>query len=294
MNGNGIIAKIGRLAVSKAAGFGYAVAVGVAGNLAFNFVQEHRATPVVAPPGVSAPAPAAAALPKREPPRPASEPVPAAVPVPPAASALPNPDALPAPPLKPAALPSERASAPRETPRLPEPRPTVLRLPPTVPAAVVPPAPEAPPALSPPPAAQPQTAALPPLGPPIDVASEPVPPAHLPTAAHSGAPPATAPSPPAHALRAAPTPEQTRGFALSDLWHPYYRAVKDGLLWAGNQLPAIGGSGNDEPPTPKLAVPPAPIPLLPAASTAERSASGDAGGRPLKTGRPGPGSGGLY
>ena len=45
---NGFFRKIARFAVSKMAAFSYAVAVGVAGNLVFHFVQTHDAVPSVA------------------------------------------------------------------------------------------------------------------------------------------------------------------------------------------------------------------------------------------------------
>jgi hypothetical protein len=112
---NGIISKIGRMAVSKAAAFGYAVAVGVAGNLAFNFVQQHHSAPVsVAPhvaatvgdgatlatmapkpaPAKAAPAPLRASLPVApRGPEAAARAVVAALPLPePPAFALPSPD----------------------------------------------------------------------------------------------------------------------------------------------------------------------------------------------------------
>ncbi|HEY8873262.1 MAG TPA: hypothetical protein VIM52_09555, partial [Stellaceae bacterium] len=44
-----IIAKIARFAVSKFAAFCYAVAVGVAGNVIFHFVQPRDPAPAVAP-----------------------------------------------------------------------------------------------------------------------------------------------------------------------------------------------------------------------------------------------------
>jgi len=43
------IAKIARFAVSKGAAFSYAVAVGVAGNVIFHYVQPRDAVPAVAP-----------------------------------------------------------------------------------------------------------------------------------------------------------------------------------------------------------------------------------------------------
>src|SRR5205814_2373758 len=50
--------KVARFAVSKMAAFCYAVAVGVAGNLVFNYVQTHQAAPSVAALPHEAPAPA--------------------------------------------------------------------------------------------------------------------------------------------------------------------------------------------------------------------------------------------
>ena len=158
---NGFFSKVARLAVSKAAAFGYAVAVGVTGNIAFNYVQPHAppataaavatqpapeggaagwANPATTAPAATrthaAPAATHAERPPAAPPRPAarhqtvaSAPV---LPEPPAAVALPGLDALPPPPFKPAALPSEAALRPspvRPRPRL---RPS-LRL--QVPAA---------------------------------------------------------------------------------------------------------------------------------------------------------------
>ena len=45
---NGFFSKVARFAVSKMAAFCYAVAVGVAGNLVFHYVQTHEAVPSVA------------------------------------------------------------------------------------------------------------------------------------------------------------------------------------------------------------------------------------------------------
>src|SRR5881227_2138354 len=42
---NGFFSKVARFAVSKMAAFCYAVAVGVAGNLIFHYVQTHEAVP---------------------------------------------------------------------------------------------------------------------------------------------------------------------------------------------------------------------------------------------------------
>src|SRR5439155_17628749 len=99
------------------AAFCYAVAVGVAGNLVFHYVQTHEAVPSVAaahreapsledkPPAV-APATAVIAKPSALPPTVPAKPV--ALPEP-AAVNLPSPAAMSAPPLKPAALPSSAA-----------------------------------------------------------------------------------------------------------------------------------------------------------------------------------------
>ena len=57
---NGFFARLARFAVSKAAAFCYAVAVGVAGNLVFHIVQSHRAAPVVATVPQPPPSPAVA------------------------------------------------------------------------------------------------------------------------------------------------------------------------------------------------------------------------------------------
>ena len=55
---NGFITKVARFTVSKAATFSYAVAVGVAGNLIFHFVQPRDPGPTViaVPPPVVQPA----------------------------------------------------------------------------------------------------------------------------------------------------------------------------------------------------------------------------------------------
>src|SRR5258705_3091653 len=55
---NGFFRKVARFAVSKMAAFCYAVAVGVAGNLVFNYVQTHQAAPSIAALPHEAPAPA--------------------------------------------------------------------------------------------------------------------------------------------------------------------------------------------------------------------------------------------
>jgi fused signal recognition particle receptor len=143
--------------------------------------------------------------------------------------------------------------------------------------------------------APPPAATLPPLGPAINVATPPMPPERVPAPAVVAPPPA----PPV----TAPAPQ--RSLELSDLWHPY-RVVAKGLNWAGDQLPVIGGDGDgarpaatpprELPPTPiraaasvhaaPVAKPAAPIPLLP-------DANPEAADKP-PSGKPGPGSGGLY
>jgi hypothetical protein len=153
---NGFFSKVARFAVSKMAAFCYAVAVGVAGNLVFHYVQTHEAVPSVAathreappledkPPAV-APAAAVIAKPSAPPPAVPAKPVALAEP---ATVNLPTPAAMSAPPLKPAALPS--SAAPVEA---------------AVHPAVPPSSPSNP------------TAALPPLGPAIEVAVPPASPA---------------------------------------------------------------------------------------------------------------------
>jgi hypothetical protein len=59
-NGTGLLARLARFGVSKAAGFGYAVAVGVATNFAFNYVAPHAAVPQIAAAANGDPAPAVA------------------------------------------------------------------------------------------------------------------------------------------------------------------------------------------------------------------------------------------
>jgi hypothetical protein len=83
--------KIAHFAVSRAAAFCYAVAVGVAGNLVFHFVQ------TAAPP-----APAAAVAPLDGTHDPGAGAVSVALPPEPIVASLPKPDALPVPPLGPA------------------------------------------------------------------------------------------------------------------------------------------------------------------------------------------------
>jgi hypothetical protein len=143
---------------------------------------------------------------------------------------------------------------------------------------------------------------LPPLGPPIEVSTPPTPPdrvAAQPPKSVTALPP-TAPAPPP---KADGSPQHS--LELSDIWHPY-RAVKKGINWAGDQLPAIGGDGAEARPAPPTAIPasasavpmitkraPAaePIPLLPAKEKPELA---DAPASQAKPVAPGPGSGGLY
>jgi hypothetical protein len=296
---NGFFRKIARFAVSKMAAFCYAVAVGVAGNLAFHFVQPQvsipsfltaapepsrtsheqagtpTATAIVAPKPAAAPVPEPAALAPAAPAhsaaaavRPAPpNPTPALqLPEPPAAS-LPQPVSLPSPAWKPLHLPS--AAAPSEAAAKPIGAPY---------AEAANPAP---------------AASLPPLGPAIEVATPPTP------------PPITALAPP---LPHAAEPPPERSLELSDLWHPY-RAVKKGLNWAGDQLPVIGGDdGEARPPaTPPRREAPAAISaaasvhVAPAAKPAASAepiplwpdTKPEAADKP-PPGKPGPGSGGLY
>ncbi len=217
------VAKIARAAASKMAAFGYAVAVGVAGNLAFHFVQPHDPAPaalaspapnsasVAAPPAAdTAPAvmPPALVQPPPATPAPAqsvsSKPVSikpvATAPILPATPTidLPNTAALPAPALRPTALPISHAPAhPIDTAALPEAAGPLTPVTPHVsfapPPATTPP-PTTPLTLTPasPYGAAPSrtTASIPldPIGRPIDVAPVPNPPA----AALSTAPPPTA------------------------------------------------------------------------------------------------------
>ncbi len=308
-----LIAKIARLAVSKAAAFFYAVAVGVAGNIAFNFVQEHRTPPVTAPVAVIAPAAAtapqethSATVPTASaaftpPPHVAStrqadpKPIATAPILPnPSAIALPRPSALPAPPLQPTALPASK----------PAPAPSEAAVKPA-PTAGFPPASPAPPAaataalgtpspapLPPGPAA---TASLPPIGAAIDVVPPPIPPAAAmqfptappPAAIDENAPPA--PPAPATASSGTPAAKPPGTLELSDIWHPT-RAVEKGLHWAGGQLP-FGGDAADPPP--RAQVPSGPISLLPSAMI-DPAAKPAGKAAPTQPGRPGPGSGGLY
>ena len=197
-----VIAKIAHFAVSKAAGFCYAVAVGVAANLAFHFVQPHEPVAVVA---MAPPAP----QPTVEPTASASATTAVTAPMAPPAAALPVP-ALKPTALPPTALPSEAALHPLPAPTG-EPAPTG-RL------------------YSPPPAA-----ALPPLGPAIEVAAPPTPPPPIP------APAARSAALPYPEVRAATAEEPPGSLEFSDVWHPN-RAVKKGLHWVGEQVPVIGDS----------------------------------------------------
>src|SRR5579863_10171104 len=135
---NEIIAKIARIAVSKGSAFSYAVAVGVAGNVIFHYVQPPEPVPVVATlPHAAAPAgglatagsapsamiapviapviapgaPARASVPAT-PSAPQPEATAAALPEPPSAITLPGPTALPVPALQPTAVPPSPASPP--------------------------------------------------------------------------------------------------------------------------------------------------------------------------------------
>src|SRR5258708_31163317 len=125
---DGALAKLARFAVGKGAAFSYAVAVGVAGNVIFHYVQPRDAVPAVAsapavvqpgrdsatagPASVIAPKPPPASAaptlpptrvslpsePVRPPPPNPAAPAPAApLPEPPATISLPGPAALPAP-----------------------------------------------------------------------------------------------------------------------------------------------------------------------------------------------------
>ncbi|HEV8678919.1 MAG TPA: hypothetical protein VGQ90_06045 [Stellaceae bacterium] len=321
-----ILAKIARLGVSKAAAFCYAVAVGVAGNLAFNFVQQHNSPPAVtAPPAVqpaggaapAAPGPAAATAPPAAPaavPAPTQVALPAApekpmaprpaapLPEPPAALALPAPTALPMPALKPTALPAHaypaaisaspnRAGAAANGVDAGHGEAAItagVNPPPLHSVAVSPAAPAEPSAI----------ATLPPLGPPIEVALPPAPP--LDAAVRPANPdrqieaatprrPTDAKPPPVPAAPATQA-EPPRSWELSDIWHPA-RAVEKGLHWAGEQVPAIGrDAGAKRPPAGE---PAGPIPLWPTA-TANRSPSATSDGATAPPDKPGPGSGGLY
>jgi hypothetical protein len=314
------MSKIARLAVSKAAGFCYAVAVGVVGNLAFNFVQHHQVPVITTAPDdsrmpaattagraaatASIPAnPPAAARPFRPmtpvtlPAAARPSPAPTVAPVPilsmPAPVALPGPDALPAPALRPAALPAtapalrQEAALPKEQPapsaRAARPsEPTPPATPRASEAAIAP--------LDAPAAGKPSTA-LAPLGPPVEVAAPPASPASPP------AEPAAV-SPRRTVLASVPPPStsspgKTASWELSDVWHPG-RVMKKGLHWAGEQLPDIGGDAVAPLPFPRTVPPEAPIPLLPPAIRQAASEKVDALATPPKHTAPGPGSGGLY
>jgi hypothetical protein len=307
---NGFITKVARFTVSKAATFAYAVAVGVAGNLIFHFVQPRDPGPTViaVPPPVVQPAgkdaggqaPAAFAVPKPAP-APGSEtasPTPSPVvlapasPVP-AATSMPAATPMPVPKPAPALQFPERPTASLPDPATP-PSPALKPAPP--PGAPTPnEAGLKPDLLTPaePPATVPSVVALPPLGPAIEVGTLPSPPERV------AAPPMRpATAPPVQAAM----PPPSRGLEFSDIWHPY-RAVKKGLNWAGDQVPVIGGANEVRPtepppailaPAPVSAVKPAPpaepIPLLP---TKQKPELADAPAAPAKP-RPGPGSGGLY
>lgn len=260
------VAKLARLAVSKAAAFCYAVAVGVAGNLAFNFVQQHHAATATA----TAPVAAAPSAPSSDP---AAPPPVATAPIlpQPVAAALPAPDALSVPPLKPAALPPGRPASP-----------VAEATPPTKPVAAAPPLP----APAPAPAPQPSQP-LPPIERTIVVAPPPSPPTPPAPASVEAVPAALAATP--DSANPAPPPAQTESFGLSDLLHPT-RIVGKGLHWAGEKLPIIG-TGDASPvsgtTSGKAAAPAAPISLLPPVAA-------DAGKPPGLQARPGHGTGGLY
>jgi hypothetical protein len=88
-----------------------------------------------------------------------------------------------------------------------------------------------------------------------------------------------------------PAKEPPRNLEISDIWHPY-RAVKKGLDWAGDQVPAIGVG--DAGPRPRAAAPAGPISLLPSAAASQSAEKADARVSVPKPAAPGPGSGGLY
>jgi DNA polymerase III subunit gamma/tau len=303
-----ILAKIARLAVSKVAAFCYAVAVGVAGNLAFNFVEQQHPAPAAAiaphavqPTGGAAPAaparapavvsqaPPAGAVPAstqisppppppntRAAPRPETAPPP--LPEPPAAFVLPNPASMPLPALKPTALTPQ----PPPPPEAGEDRAGAEVA--VNPAPAAKPAPASPGTL---------TTALPPLGPAIEVAAPRAPPAGAAAPPAAANPAVEAASPPrpmrdeGQPIPARPANQAgpDRTWKLSDVWHPG-RAIKKGLHWAGGQVPAIGSDTVEaRPPAP---APASPIPLWPAAT------ANPAKRPPATQTKPGPGSGGLY
>jgi protein transport protein SEC31 len=311
------ISKIARLAFSKAAAFCYAVAVGVAGNLAFNFVQHHQTTvpPAVSPASQAASAGDESPIPMYlSPPqhRPAGKPVATSRILPPPSGdiALPSSDSLPTPELKPTALATTTpADVPPQSPptsnttALPSPvDPAPMTMPTATPVAsnAAMPRDRAPsiPAFVP---HQPVTAAvaaprelpadphgaatLPPLGAPIEVSAPPNPPAAtvLPVATADSVGPTTVMQQPLGEPGSQP-------LALSDLWHPT-RAVEKSLHWAGAQLPSLGHDGKTPSNTPPLR---APISLLPSSTATTATISEAAGGAPSKPVKPGPGSGGLY
>ncbi|MBV9828334.1 MAG: hypothetical protein JO001_22095 [Alphaproteobacteria bacterium] len=299
---DGFVSKVTRLAVSKAAGFSYAVAVGVAGNLAFHYVQPASPGPVAmtaplaAPVAPTAPSPAVSAAP-REPAQPehvAAQPtgkptrsspavalpvsLPEEKPVPPPAkpiattTILPDPEVsaqlptsanMPAPALKPTALPSEPIKA------------TVA-----VGHEQSAPGPIEDASLSKPPAAPP----LLPIGPAISLDQPPSPPQVAAAAPHD-----TSNATPDRIDVPTPPHKDSAGLELSDMWHPS-RAVSKSLNWASDQLPDLGGDTPHTPP--RVSRTAGPIPLVPAGTLAKDSEN--AADRPAKPSAPGPGSGGLY
>lgn len=281
---HGIVAKLARLAASKAAAFTYAVAVGVAGNIAFNFVQQHHPAP---PPSAAAPSelrpaavrpeataplparratrpaePVPVALPPEKPPTPARHPAAAirdlpALPELPAVLTLPDTDSLPAPALKAAILPAGE-------PARPEPK-QQASAPPEPAESMHNPASE--------------TAVLQPLGKPLDVAAPPLPPvAAAPPASDDAAGPA---APAAGVPRSADS-------GLPD-GSPHRAGISaTGPHRTGDRLPAIGDDAPPHRPTASAQ----PIPLIPEGTD---SAKPDrVGAAPAASGHPGPGSGGLY
>ncbi|HTV88741.1 MAG TPA: hypothetical protein VME41_06970 [Stellaceae bacterium] len=304
------MSRIARLAVSKAAAFGYAVAVGVAGNIAFNFVERQQVPVAAVMPALRpkpsaaaaartaavAPVPAAQSASAVQPMTPVALPAaplpqrtpPTATPVTlpePASAALPGPDTLPAPTLQPASLKpalekTEAPSRPASTPA-PAPAPSETAAPSSHEAvsrpATSPTAPAADAAAS---GAQPSPA-LPPLGPALVVAPPPSPPVPPPSAA-----PEVASLPPQSHADARP---QRSDWQFSDIWHPA-RALRKGIDWAGDRLPFASASTPAPLRFPQTAPPAAPIPLVPQASATKT----DAKAATPKLAAPGPGSGGLY
>lgn len=179
---NGFFSKVARFAVSKMAAFCYAVAVGAAGNLVFNYVQTHDKVPNVAATHREAPAPADAnpiiapaagvvakptAAAPEPPTRPAALTAPAVpLPEPPTTVSLPSPAAMSPPPLKPAALPSAPPPALASPVPEPPPHPAPSNSAPAETAAAAA-------AVSTGETPMPPAAALPPLGPAIEVAPPP-------------------------------------------------------------------------------------------------------------------------